>query len=226
MPEQRETDREKWNRLYAAGEYARRPSARLVELSHLLPHALPPPAGDTARAAPGDGARRLRALDLACGAGRNTLYLLDLGYEVDAWDVSDVGLGLLLAQVPPALRGRVRTRQVDLEGGPVEIPAGTYDLIVVVLYLHRPLLPKIRAAARPGGVVFYTSFYAAGPGLRHRPEHTLQPGELLDAFSGWDILHHREEPGHGIATLVARRPGPTAPPPPPGPPPAPAATGG
>lgn len=197
MPEvpEPENAQERWNRRYAAGEFSRLPSPRLVELSHLLPHRTSTPAG-----------RPLRALDLACGAGRNSLYLLSLGYEVDAWDVSDEGLRILLEQVPAGERGRIHARQVDLEAGPVDIPAGAYDLVVVTLYLHRPLLPRIRRAVRPGGAVFYHSFYAAGPGLRHRPDHTLQSGELLEAFRDWEILHYGEDAVRGLATLVARRP--------------------
>lgn len=190
-----ESAQERWNRRYAAGEFSRLPSPRLVELSHLLPHATSRPPG-----------RPLRALDLACGAGRNTLYLLSLGYEVDAWDVSDEGLRILREEVPAGNRDRLRTRQVDLEAGPVDIPPQAYDLVVVTLYLHRPLLPHIRRAVRPGGVVFYHSFYAAGPGLRHRPDHTLRPGELLDTFRDWEVLHYGEDAVRGLATLVARRP--------------------
>ena len=40
-----------------------------------------------------------RALDLACGGGRNTLYLAELRYAVDAWDISDVGLDLLRSEL-------------------------------------------------------------------------------------------------------------------------------
>ena len=38
-----------------------------------------------------------RALDVACGDGRNALYLAQLGYMVDAIDVSDVAIDALRA---------------------------------------------------------------------------------------------------------------------------------
>jgi len=69
--------REKWNERFGAAGVAPAqgsPSEWLVGNEALL------------RAVAGPGRR---ALDVACGSGRNALYLATLGFEVDALDISD-----------------------------------------------------------------------------------------------------------------------------------------
>ena len=74
-----EEDRERWNRRYAERTMDWDPSSWLLAV------------GEDVRSRE-SGAL---ALDVACGNGRNAIHLARLGYAVDAWDVSDVGLGLL-----------------------------------------------------------------------------------------------------------------------------------
>src|SRR5438132_12551316 len=118
-------DRERWNQRYRAGAYDFDPTAWLVARQALLR-----PRQAVAR-----------ALDLACGAGRNTLYLAGLGYVVDAWDISDVALGLLRDELDRRLAGgsrlEVHPRQVDLDG--VALPPEAYDLVLDAHLLDRPL---------------------------------------------------------------------------------------
>ncbi|MBW2688610.1 MAG: hypothetical protein JRC99_01615, partial [Deltaproteobacteria bacterium] len=50
--------------------------------------------------------------------------------------------------------------------------------------------------------------FVGGP---DNPDFVLRPGELLEIFSGWDVLFHEEglEPsskGGSVAGIVARRP--------------------
>ena len=68
-------DRIKWNQRYAEDSYQKHNPVTLVE--HWLPRI---PVG--------------RALDVACGAGRNAILLAQAGYQVDAIDISSEGLNL------------------------------------------------------------------------------------------------------------------------------------
>src|SRR5205085_12098061 len=73
------------------------------------------------------------------------------------------------------------TRRADIEGGPWPFADVQFDAIVVVNYLHRPLLPLLRGALGPGGVLLYDTF-AQGNELYGRPANPaflLAPGELL-----------------------------------------------
>jgi tellurite methyltransferase len=151
------------------------------------------------------------ALDLASGRGRNALFLAEHGLSVTAFDISEEALAQLGLE---AARRRlaVCTRQIDLEADP-QLPGDAYDLVLDFFYLHRPLLPQLQMAVRPGGVAVLRTFSSAGsfPGGPGDPAFVLQPGELLDIFAGWEILLHEEglEPsrkGGSLAGIVARRP--------------------
>ena len=76
-------DKRRWNERYAAGAYGtrRHPSELVAEWA---PRILASLQTDS-RATP-------RALDLACGTGRNACYLAGLDFQVDALDISDAGL--------------------------------------------------------------------------------------------------------------------------------------
>lgn len=183
-----ESDRQRWNERYAQGEIDLSPVPRLLQLE-----ALTRPAG---------GADSL-ALDLACGTGRNTLYLTGLGYTVDAWDVSDVGLAhLTRAAQERGLAARVRTKQIDLDSA--ALPAQRYDLLLDTYFLDRRLLPAMAAAVKPGGLLFMETLLST-PHKPGRPDYYLQPDELSAAFSGFAELFYEENTADGWAALLARK---------------------
>ena len=152
-----------------------------------------------------------QALDIACGQGRNSIYLAEHGFTVCAVDISEEGLQqLALESGRRALA--IETRRVDLEASP-HLPEGPFDVVLDFYYLHRPLLPQFVKIVRPGGVVILRTFSSAGPfDLRQlNPDFVLRPGELLEIFAGWEVLRHEEgiEPsrkGGSLAGIVARRP--------------------
>ncbi len=97
-----------------------------------------------------------RALDVACGVGRNALFLAEQRFRVTAVDISDEALGQLRREAES--RGlSIECCRVDLESDPV-LPAGPFDLVLVLFYLHRPLLPLLSKIVRPGGVVVLRTF--------------------------------------------------------------------
>ena len=154
-----------------------------------------------------------RALDVACGDGRNALYLARLGFEVDAVDVSDVTIDALRAAAPeraPAVHPRV----VDLEREP--LAEGEYDVVVSFNYLQRDLFGALERALRPGGWLVVETFSRAHIdelGKRMNPAYVLDDNELLRSFPGLRVRRYREEVveraggASGVASLVARRPG-------------------
>lgn len=155
-----------------------------------------------------------RALDVACGDGRNALYLARLGFEVDAVDVSDATIDALRAAAPeraPAVRPRV----VDLEREP--LPEGEYDVVVNFNYLQRDLFGALERALRPGGWLVFETFGRAQIdelGKPMNPAYVLDDNELLRAFSALRVRHYREGVversggggARGVASLVAQRP--------------------
>jgi tellurite methyltransferase len=145
-----------------------------------------------------------RALDLACGAGRNALYLAGLGWRVVAVDSSPTAIRILRERA--AEKGlAVEAHLADLEAGAFPINPAAYDLICDFFYLQRNLFPQIREGVRPGGVV------AAQIHLRdeHAHDFVLDPGELRAEFHGWKILYYSEAPRAASrrpsARIIARR---------------------
>jgi len=164
-----------------------------------------------------DGVSPGRALDLACGAGRNAIWLARRGWRVDAVDGAEAALDLLLASAGRAgCQDRITAHAADLESEPPDftIAPGRYDLIVDCYFLHRPLFPAIRKGTRPGGL-FVAALHLPAPagGKGHR--YVLQPGELEREVKAWqwDILHSAERTAKpsagddlGVAEIIARRP--------------------
>ena len=170
-------DRQRWDAKYAAGKYAERkhPSALLDAWIDRLP--------------------RGRALDVACGLGRNAIHLAAHGYAVDAMDIS--GVALAGARERAGATGvEVNWIETDLERP--DIACGAYDVIVVARFLERPLIPRLIDALRPGGHVVYdhhciTPADVGGP-TSHR--FRARPNELLDRFRALRVLFYEE----GITT--------------------------
>ena len=182
-----EDDRRRWNQRFADSSPDFTPAEWLVRHASLLE-----PRHATAR-----------ALDLACGSGRNALYLASLGYEVDAWDISDVALGLLHAKTESLPIARVNPRQVDLEAQG-SLQANTYDLILDFNYLQRSLFDEMRLAVRPGGLLVIHVLMRRSTNDDRNPAHLLAPGELRSTFEDLQVIEYEENPEQGWAALIAR----------------------
>lgn len=147
-----------------------------------------------------------KALDLACGTGRNAVWLAEHGWDVTAVDGSPAAIELLLRRA--AERGvRVETHVADLQKFPI-VPA-SWDFIAICFYLQRSLIELAKRGVKPGGVLLVIVHIAA-PG-EQPTEHQLLPGELKSYFKGWQILHYSEGKPNDTAhkrlsaEIVARR---------------------
>lgn len=125
-------------------------------------------------------------LDVACGAGRHLQWFAERGHAVTGVD-RDVAQAL-------CTHPKVRLLHADLEsqswplvaaGQPVEFGA-----VVVTNYLWRPLLATIVRSVAPGGVLLYETFAKGNEafGRPRNPDFLLQPGELLRACGGLEIV--------------------------------------
>jgi tellurite methyltransferase len=158
-------------------------------------------------------AQRLRpgkALDLACGTGRNTLWLAEKGWSVTAVDRSPTAIDVLCQRAKE--KGLpVEALVADLELLQYPIRPAHWDLIVISYYLQQNLLEPAKAGSKPGGLVL-AIVHITAPG--EEPTKTrLGTGELANYFAGWEIVHSYEgephDPTHrrSVAEIVARRPG-------------------
>ncbi len=148
------------------------------------------------------------SLDLACGSGRHAVWLAGQGFHTMAIDRDAAAIEELKEEA--SRRGlSIRTRVVDLESGERVLEPDSFDLIVVVHYLHRPLFPSIVSALRPGGVLVYETFTRAqaARGKPTNPAFLLEPGELLTLVRPLEILANREGDFEGrfVASVIATR---------------------
>jgi SAM-dependent methyltransferase len=151
-------------------------------------------------------------LDLASGDGHNGLFLAAKGLSVVLADRSDEALSKA-REAAAGLQAKATVWKVDLEKpGENPLQEEEYSVILVFRYLHRPLMPCIRKALRPGGFLVYSTYTVdqAQFGKPRNPDFLLKPGELMDWFKDWNVLHHfeglQENPRRAVAEIVCRKP--------------------
>jgi SAM-dependent methyltransferase len=149
------------------------------------------------------------ALDVACGSGRHALWLAERGLRTTAVDRD---AHLIEALDAEALRRDLplTAEVIDLESGSFPFAPSSYDVIVVVHYLHRPLFPSLIAALRPAGVLVYETFTRAqaARGRPTNPAFLLESGELPTRVQPLEVLASREGDYEGrmVASVIARCP--------------------
>ncbi|HKY08225.1 MAG TPA: class I SAM-dependent methyltransferase [Candidatus Binatia bacterium] len=168
-------DQSRWDRLHAEGEGGQAPSRFLQEIID----------GDQWALVPG------KALDLACGKGRNALFLASRGFEVTAIDISTAGLERGREQAK-AKGLSIIWQQADLET--FELPDEVYDLIVNVSYLQRSLISRLKSALKPGGYVIFETYLIDQRAIGHpkNPDYLLAHNELLEHFRDFRVMFYRE----------------------------------
>jgi len=187
--DQRRWDKRFWRQEFALGK---EPNPFLKKHIHLLP--------------------RGKALDIAAGEGRNAVFLAQHGFEVDAVDISE--MGLRKARKLAREKGvSVNTFPVDLDE--YQIEKERYDLITNFYFLKRRLIPRIKKGLKKGGRVIFETYILEHRKLRtggpKQAKYFLKPNELLRLFRDFRILFYREgifkEGGRrkAVASLIAEK---------------------
>ncbi len=163
--------REEWNRRYASPGFV-----WSAEPNRLL-------VAEVEGLAPG------RALDVACGEGRNAVWLAQLGWRVTGVDFSEVALA--------KARQLAESRGVEVEWVPADLveyePPAAMDL-VVILYLQlaaaqrREVLRRAAAALAPGGTLLALGHdllnLTEGCGGPTSADVLYTPDDLVEDLSG------------------------------------------
>jgi SAM-dependent methyltransferase len=165
-------DRIKWNQRYAEDSYHKNNPVTLVE--DWLPRI---PVG--------------KALDVACGAGRNAIFLAQAGYRVDAIDLSSEGLNQ--ARQKAESQGlSINWIEHDLDQ---DFQFDTdYDLIIILWYVDLALITRLCGCLAAEGYLvceehLITDLEVIGPTSSN---YRVAPGDLREAVSGVDILMYEE----------------------------------
>ena len=86
----------------------------------------------------------------------------------------------------------MRTALVNLPQ--IHLQPGNFDVILNFWFLDRKLFPLYQQLLNPGGyLVLETMRFDPDRDQSHlRYEYLIQPGELLQSFSGWEFLVYDE----------------------------------
>jgi len=131
------------------------------------------------------------ALDIACGEGRNSVFLAQNGFQVTGLDISVVGISKGVERADRA-GVVVEYRQVDLDN--YCIPE-KYDLILNFNFLLRSLIPSEVQSLTPGGLLLFDTILESPQLLAsHNPAYFLKKGELVSIFEEYcgEILFSEE----------------------------------
>ena len=147
------------------------------------------------------------ALDLACGTGRNTHFLEELGFRIDAVDLSDYALS--------QIRDSKNIKKIEVDLDSYNLEENSYDLILNTNYLNRRLMSQMFDALKDDGVVIFETFIQAHNSPEQgsmNPDYLLEKNELLKAFINLDVIFYEEKDGvnlrgekNKMASLVAKK---------------------
>jgi SAM-dependent methyltransferase len=140
------------------------------------------------------GLRPGMALDLACGEGRNAVWLARGGWDVTGVDFSGVAIGKARRMAAEA-GVAARFVQADLAE---HVPEASSADLVVLMYLQVPeplrttVLRRAAAALRPGGTLLWVAHdlrnLDGGHGGPRTPDVLSTPGGVAAALGGLEVL--------------------------------------
>lgn len=185
--------RERWNERYRQADgllFGAEPNRWLAQQARWL---------DDLAAQRVPGGKVPRAQCVADGEGRNSVWLAQRGWSVDAFDLSPVALGRA-RELAAAHSVKVNFEAIDL--AQAQWAPARYDAVIAIFFQFAP--PALRAGtfegiARtlvPGGLLVLEGY-----GLRQMQYRTGGPGVaenlytlsmLLSAFDGWPLLASRD----------------------------------
>ena len=114
-------------------------------------------------------------LDLACGGGRHSFLLAEMGYPVLAVD-QDIG------EIEKIANPLIRSKALNLEEEVWPLGDEKFSGIVVTNYLYRPHLDRLPEMLEKNGVLIYETFAQGNEqfGKPSNPNFLLKTGELQE----------------------------------------------
>jgi len=149
-------DKERWNKKYQDNPIPNEPIKLLKEYAKL--------------------AKGKQAIDIACGMGRHSKYLVSLGFKVDALDVSSVAIS--------SLKSLKKIDAIEVDFDNYTLKKEKYDLVVCTYFLERKLFPQMIEALKSNGIILLETFQHHKDNEREpsNPDFMLKEGELKRYF--------------------------------------------
>ncbi len=127
-----------------------------------------------------------RALDVAMGQGRNSVFLAKQGWEVTGYDVADTGLEEARKSAENA---GVRINAVHASHDDFDFGREQWDLIVMTYALadmeNTAFLRRVKDSLKPGGIVVVEQMNAGGTGKG-------PANALFRSFQDLRVIHYED----------------------------------
>lgn len=170
-------DKEKWDQKYLKKSQLLKPREPSKNLQEYIVHC-----------------EGTKALDLACGSGRNSIFLAQQGFEVDALDIAQIAIEALTVDAKNRnLLSKVNAHQVDLDS--YEIEQDKYDIIIMSNFLDRAVLRAAIDALKKDGLLFVETYMISDENEKEQSnlDNLLQKQELKSMVNdSWQTLHYDE----------------------------------
>jgi ubiquinone/menaquinone biosynthesis C-methylase UbiE len=136
-----------------------------------------------------------RALDAACGTGRHTARLVELGHDVVGVDETEAMLSLARTRVPDADFQIGSLTALPLEDGEVDV--AVCSLALTHLAELGPAVVELRRVVRPGGRVVVSDVHPTLVALGSQAAYRVS-----DEIAGF-VRNHQHWPGAYLAAFAA-----------------------
>jgi ubiquinone/menaquinone biosynthesis C-methylase UbiE len=139
-----------------------------------------------------------RVLEIGCGSGRLTEWMIEAGAEVTAFDVSSEMVKLATERIGD----RARILRHDLHQPLSFVSDASFDVVVASLVFHylrdwRAIMAELRRVLVPGGRVVFTTHHPSWDWLNHTPD---------DYFAVMQVTESWERAGKDYDVTFWRRP--------------------
>lgn len=130
-----------------------------------------------------------KALDVASGPGRNSIFLAQNGFDVLALDISEVAIQNLKEKAFE----NITCELADFDD--YVFPQNSFDLIIMSNFLDRNIIPKLSNALTKNGILFIETYMEDEENEKppSNPAFLLKKGELKTLFDdNFEVIEYDE----------------------------------
>ena len=125
-------------------------------------------------------------LDLACGKGKHSIFLSNLGFSVLSVDINAKNLASFNGSL-------IKKKVIDIENiNNWPLDEKKFKIILVTNFLNRKIFPKIISSIDKGGYLVYETFSEGHQniGKPTNPDFILKPRELIKLINNMQLLEY------------------------------------
>ncbi len=163
-----------------------------------------------------------RVLDLGCGDGRNTIFLSQKGFSVEAIDISPAGiekLSIIAKQKNLPIDAKIMDMRTFVFKKTYDMVIAAYSFYLIERENWMRLIGDMKSNTKENGFNFVSTFTERIPPPDDLKEFAIgmfKEGELFELYKDWEIIFQKsyidedEHPGgikhqHAVNKIIARK---------------------